>query len=144
MKIVLGIICLLFGGFGWIGQAISAMNYRFAQRLGLQEKSDETDPLYRRAEINTAKWDSFVLWTLPVAGILMLMNHPWWPYLSLIAGGIYLDSAGRETAKYSSLRKEGIRTGSQADVRVAGIFFSVMAIIAIWLILYSFWYATNS
>ena len=137
MRIVLGIICVIFGGIGWIGQVISGFNYPLAQKLGLQEKSEGTDPLFRRAETNAARWDSFVLWTLLAAGILMLINNYWWPYISLIAGGIYLDGAGREVAKCVSLSKEGIRIGSPKDLRVAAVFFSVMFIISIWVITYS-------
>lgn len=140
MRIVLGIICVLFGGIGWVGQVISGINYPLAQRLGLQEKSEGTDRLFQRAEINAARWDSLVLWTLPAAGILLLSNHHWWPYLSLIAGGIYLDGAGREAAKCMSLFKGGIRIGSPKDLRIAAIFFSAMLLIAFWVIIYSIWF----
>jgi len=140
MRIILGTICVLFGGFGWVSQILSWINYPLAQRLGFQEKSEETDPLFRQAEINTAIWDSFVLWTLLAAGILMLINNQLWPYLSLIAGGIYLDGAGREIAKHLSLSKGGIRIGTPKDVRVAAVAFSAMLIIAIWVIIYSLWF----
>ncbi len=143
MRIVLGIICVLFGGFGWIGQAISGINYSLAQKLGLQEKSEGTDPLFRRAETNTARWDTFVLWTLLVSGFLMLTNNKLWPFISLIAGGIYLDGAGREAAKYISLHKEGVRIGTSKNMRVAAFFFSIMFIIAIWVILYSLWFLSG-
>jgi len=140
MRIVLGIICVLFGGFGWIGQIISGTSFSLAQKLGLQEKSEGTDPLFRRAEANAARWDGFVLWTLLASGILMLTNNKLWPYLSLIAGGIYLDGAGREAAKYISLIKEGVRIGTSKDLKIAAVFFSIMGVIAIWLITYSLWY----
>ena len=139
MRIILGIICVIFGGIGWIGQLISGINYPLAQRLGLQEKDEGTDPIYRRAEKNAARWDSFVLWTLLVAGLLMLMNNAWWPLLSLIAGGIYLDGAGREFAKCISLRKGGIKIGTPKDLRVAAFFFLLMAVISIWVIIYAIW-----
>lgn len=137
MRIVLGIICVIFGGIGWIGQLISGINYPLAQRWGLQEKSEGTDPLYQRAETNAARWDSFILWTLLAAGILMLLNHAWWPLLALVAGGIYLDGAGREFAKCVSLRKGGIRIGTQRDLKVAAFFFICMAAIALWVIGYA-------
>jgi hypothetical protein len=38
MRIVLGIICVLFGGLGWVGQVISGINYPLAQRLGKIER----------------------------------------------------------------------------------------------------------
>ncbi|MDJ0569150.1 MAG: hypothetical protein QNJ53_08875 [Pleurocapsa sp. MO_192.B19] len=144
MRIVLGIICVLFGVFGWGGQVLSGINYPLAQRLGLQEKSEGTDPLYRRAETNTARWDIFVLWTLLASGILMLTNNYWWPYLSLIAGGIYLDTAGREVAKLLSLSKEGIKIGTSKDLKVVAVFFPTMLIIAIWAIAYSLWFLAGN
>ena len=140
MRIVLGIICVLLGGIGWSGQVLSGINYPLAQRLGLQEKSEGTDPLFRRAETNTARWDIFVLWTLWASGILMLTNNPWWQYLSLIAGGIYLDTAGREVAKLLSLSKEGIKIGTSKDLKVAAVTFFSLFVIGIWAIAYSLWF----
>lgn len=134
---VLGAICILFGVFGWLGQVISGLNYPLAQKLGLQEKDEGTDPLFRRAEANTARWDALVLWTLPVAGILLLLGHPWWPWVSLLAGGIYLDAAGREAAKFVSLKKGGVRIGTARDRRMAAIFFAAMAAVAVWLSAYA-------
>ena len=144
MRIILGIICVLFGGLSWGGQLLSAINYPLAQRFGLQEKSEDTDPLFRRAEINAARWDSFVLWTLLASGILMLINHPWWCYLSLIAGGIYLDTAGREVARLLSLSNEGIRIGTPKDFKNVAFFFLIMFVIATWMIAYSLWFLVSS
>ena len=139
MQKLLGIVCVFFGALGWIGQTISAMNFPLAQRLGLQEKSADTDPLYRLAELNAAKWDALVLWTLIVAGMLMLFDHSSWPYASLIASGIYLDTAGREAAKYVSLSNGGVRTGTAKERRTAFCFFAVMGAISLWVMVYSAW-----
>ena len=143
MRIILGIICVLFGGFGWVGQVISGINYPLAQRLGLQEKSDGTEPLFRRVETNAARWDSFVLWTLLASGVLMLTNNSWWPYLSLIAGGIYLDTVGREVAKLLSMSEEDIRIGTPKDLKNVAVFFLIMFVIAIWIISYSLWFLVS-
>ncbi len=140
MRIILGIICIAFGGFGWLGQMISAMNFPLAQKWGLQEKDDHTDEVFRRAELHTAKWDIYILWPLILAGILMLLNDPWWPYVSLISGGIYIDTAGREVAKFVSLKQSGVRVGSGRDLRIAAFFFSLMALIGLWVLVYAFWY----
>jgi hypothetical protein len=140
MRIALSLICILFGAFGWVAQFVSAIHYPLAQRLGLQEKTEGTDALFRIAELSTARWDVCVLWTLPLAGILMLVDHHWWPYVSLIAGGIYLDTAGREAAKMLSLRKGGVRVGSSKDLWIAVVFFSVMAAISLAVIFYGLWY----
>jgi len=143
MKIFLGLVCVIFGGVGWIGQLISGINFQLAQRWGLQEKSCGTDPLFRRAEKNAARWDSFVLWTLMAAGILMLIDNSWWPFLSLLAGGIYLDGAGREGAKYLSLHREGVRIGTSRDLMRDAIFFTAMAVISLWTMIYALWFITT-
>ena len=67
----------------------------------------------------------------------MLVNHAWWPLLSLIAGGIYLDGAGREYAKCVSLRKGGIKIGTSKDLKIAAAFFITMAVIALWLMIFT-------
>jgi hypothetical protein len=140
MRIGLAIICILYGAFGWLGQLISGLNYPMAQRLGLQEGNEGTGPLFRCAEANTARWDSVVLWTLGAAGVLMLMNHPWWPVLSLIAGAIYLDTAGRESAKYLSFYKSGIRIGTSKQMKIAKVFFASMFLVAILILAYTIWF----
>jgi hypothetical protein len=139
MRIVLGLFFVFFGLFGWVGQLISGVHYSLAQKLGLQEKSEGTDPLFRLAERNTARWDTFVLWTLPLAGVLMLLNNPWWPYVALVAGGIHVDAGGRELAKSLGLRKGGVAIGTPKDWTIAKAFLSVLALIGLVTIAYALW-----
>ena len=134
MKTILALACIALGLFGWIGQLVSSLHFRLAQKLGLQEKDEDTDPAYRDTERGAARWDVLVLWTFVAAGVLMLLDHPAWPVVGLVAGGIHLDTAGRETAKRICLRRAGICTGSPADDRRAVILFAVMALLAIALI----------
>jgi hypothetical protein len=106
---------MLFGGFVWVGQTISTINYPFATRVGLQESMEGTDPLFQHLEHNTAKWDMVTLWTLFAAGLLMVINSNWWPYLALIAGGVYFDAGGRELVKILGMKAEDQRIGTQRD-----------------------------
>ena len=140
MTTVLGIICVLFGGFSWLAQLVSALNFPLAQRLGLQEKTTGTDAVYQQAELSAARWDAAVLWTLIAAGILMLFDHDWWPYLALIAGGIYLDGAGREAAKYMGLKKTGVRMGNPREYGIAVLYFIVMFLVGLGVIIYSLYF----
>ena len=64
-------------------------------------------------------------------------DRTWWPVLSLIAGGIYIDGAGREAAKSISLHREGVRIGTAKDLKVAACFFTLMFIIAAWVIVFA-------
>jgi hypothetical protein len=129
-----GIVFVLLGLFFFLGQFISAIDFSLAQQLGLQEKDADTERLYRRLELNTARWDLLVLWTFPAAGGLMLIDHAWWPYLALVAGGVYVDTAGRETAKILGLRRQGVRTGSARDARIFICFMGLMLLSGLWCI----------
>lgn len=137
MLIVTGVIALVLGLMGWVGQAISVVNFPLAQRLGLQEKSDETDPLFRRLELETARWDLLVLWTLPVAGALMLVDHSLWPYLALIAGGINVDTAGREAAKRHGLRSKGVKVGGEREGWIFLAYMWTVGVLGLWIIIYA-------
>ncbi|UCG52291.1 MAG: hypothetical protein JSW58_01695, partial [Candidatus Latescibacterota bacterium] len=130
MKTTLAVVALLVS-VGFLGQIVSVVNFKLAQRLGLQEKDEATDPVFRYLERNTARWDMFVLWTLPVAAVLMLIEHSWWPYAALLAGGIYIDTGGREAAKILGLQAEGVKFGSASEVRLFFGYIASMTIIGL-------------
>ena len=128
MRIAVGLLCLA----GWpiyAGQLVSVVDLRLAQRLGLQEAPDGVDRLFTRLELWTARWDLLWLWTLPTAGILMLVDHSWWPYAAMIGGSAYLDTGGREGAKVLALRREGVRTGSRSEQRLMLALFASFVVV---------------
>lgn len=134
MQLVLGWILIAVPGLLVLGQLISAINFPLAQRWGLQEKADTADSLTQRAELHTAYWDLLSLIWLPLAGLLMIMDHSWWPFLALLAGGIYFDCGGREAAKMLSFRAEGIRIGSVNEQRLyfgTCVFIGLLGLLAI-------------
>ncbi len=137
MRTTVGLICIVLGGIGWLGQLISAVCFERAQQWGLQEKSDHTDPLYRTAELNAARWDTLALWTIMVAGILIVFDHSFWPLFAMLAGGVSLDAGGREAAKYYSLTKHGVRVGSSFNIRLAYGTFASLIVIGLVLIVYA-------
>jgi hypothetical protein len=135
---VTGMVCVVFGLLGLVGQLISTVNFRLAQRLGLQEADADTDELHRHLELNTARWDLFVHWVPPAAGVLMLLDHPWWPFVALVAGAVLVDTAGREIAKIRGLRAQGVRTGSDKEIRLYFSFMSMMFLIGVWCVVFGF------
>jgi hypothetical protein len=137
VQVIIGWSLLIFGGALYLAQVISSVNFKLAQRLGIQEKPEVTDPLLQRSERYTAYWDLVTLGWLPLAGVLMITNHDWWPIISLIGGAIYLDTSGREAAKSLSFRHEGIKVGTDKQQSVFFASYLVMAVIAIVLIIYS-------
>lgn len=137
MQTITGWLLITFGGTLYVAQTISSINFSLAQRLGIQEKPETADALLQRSERYTAYWDMFTLLWMPVAGILMVMDHPYWPIMSLLGGAIYFDAAGREAAKSLSFRHQGIKTGTDKEQQVFFASYIVMALIAIFLITYS-------
>ena len=137
MTVALGVVALLLGSVGLAGQLISVLDFELAQRLGLQEKDGGTDPLFRHLELNTARWDLFVLWTLPLAGIGMLIDATWWPWAALIAGGAYVDAGGREVFKLLALRTEGVPVGTGRETRLGLGFLTLMVAVGIALIVHA-------
>lgn len=132
-----GIVALVLGLLIVLGQLISVVNFPLAQRLGLQEKDEGTDLLHRHLELNTARWDLAVLWTLVLAGVVMLADASWWPWAVLIAGGISIDTGGREIAKILGLRAEGIRVGSADEVNLLFGFLALISAVGTALVGYS-------
>ena len=137
MQVAIGWVLLILGGALYLAQVISSVNFELAQRLGIQENPEDTDPILQRSERYAAYWDLVTLGWLPLAGVLMIINHEWWPIVSLIGGAIYLDTSGREAAKNISFRHEGIKTGTDKQQRIFFASYIVMAVIAIILITYS-------
>ena len=115
----------------YIGQVVSVVNLRLAQQLGLQETPDTIDPIYGRDTAGTARWDLVSMWTLPAAGILMLTDNSWWPYLALIGGAVYIDTGGRQAIKLLGYRNEGVRVGTNQAVRRALTVYAVFLIVGL-------------
>lgn len=127
MRIALAAVGLLIGSIILIGQLITVYDFALAQKLGLQEKSEGTAPLFRGLELNTARWDIAVLWTILPAAVLMLLEHSWWPWVALIAGGIYLDAGGREIVKLFALRSEEVASGTPEEQRNYLLFLAALS-----------------
>ena len=137
MQVAIGWGLMLSGGALYLAQIISSLDFGLAQRLGIQEKPGATAPLLQRSERYTAYWDLVALVWLPLSGVLMIIDHEWWPAVGLIGGAIYFDASGREAAKYISFHHEGVEMGTEKQQKIFFSTYIVMAVIAIGLIAYS-------
>ncbi|NKB33662.1 MAG: hypothetical protein GKR91_11245 [Pseudomonadales bacterium] len=137
MQLLIGWLILILGGFLYLGQVISTTNFSLAQRLGLQESPDHSDPILQRAERYVAYWDLVVLGWFPIAGILMILDYQYWPAIALISAGIYFDTSGREAAKILSFRHEGVRLGTQKQQKLFFATYFCMAGLACLVIVYA-------
>lgn len=137
MQIVLGWLMVVFGGGLYLAQLVSSINFSFAQRIGIQEKADTADNLLQRSERYTAYWDLITLAWFPAGGVLMILDHHWWPVISLAGSVVYFDAAGREFAKNLSFRHEGIKTGTDNEKRLFFTSYIVMMLMAVVVMAYS-------
>lgn len=137
MQLTLGWLLIIFPGILYVGQLISSVNFPLAQKLGLQENPNETDVLLQRAEKYTAYWDLVTLPWMPISGVLMVVNSSVWPLFGLFGGAIFIDTAGREAAKFLSFKHEGIRTGAPKQQRLFFATYYIMLALGIIVVAYS-------
>ena len=90
MNTLFGVILVILSSIGWLGQCVVLFSPALAVKLGVTEPEADVDPVFYADVRGEAYWDAIILWILPVAGILLLFNHPWWPYFGLVGGGMYL------------------------------------------------------
>jgi hypothetical protein len=122
MDIIWGILLIVFGLIAWGGQILSALRPRFAEKLGLMEPKADVDIAFYADTRGEAKWDSITLWSLPLAGVLIILNNPSWIYFGMVGGGIYLYFAGRAIFTRLELKKRSIRIGKPQLLKIYFIF----------------------
>jgi hypothetical protein len=131
MNVAWGVLLIAVGLLAWVGQSIAALRPTTAVRLGLAEPECDVDPVFAADVRAEAIWDVFILWTLPVAGELLIVDHPWWAYAGLVGGGTYLYFAGRGILQRLIMRRRGIRVGTPANVKSAYVFCGLWGIVAV-------------
>ncbi len=131
MDIVLGIIITLLSLLAWLGQMVTAVSHKYATKLGLTEPESDVDSTFLADVRAEAFWDTIILWILPVAGILLLLNNSWWAYFGLVGGGMYLYFAGRGIIVRLTMQRRGIRIGKPETLRVVYILLTIWGLVAI-------------
>ena len=131
MNLIWGVILLIISSIAYFGQAISAFWPETAVKLGLTEAEADVDPAFYADIRGEAYWDTAVLWTLPLTGVLLLLNNPVWVYFGLVGGGMYLYFAGRGIIARRVMQRRGIRIGSPQTLKVAYLFLALWGVAAI-------------
>ena len=130
MAIAWGTLLALLGLLAWVGQVISWVAPPTAIRLGLMESPDDVEPAYAADTRGEAAWDALALWTLPVAGVLLVLDLDAWAYFGLVGGCMYLYFAGRGISTRRMLRSSGYCVGIERSVRIAYVLLSIWGIAA--------------
>ncbi len=131
MNIIWGAILTIFSLLGWIGQAITAFSPKVAVKLGMTEPESEVDPTFYVDVRAESVWDTMILWTLPVAGILLMLNNSLWAYFGLVGGGMYLYFAGRGITVRLTMQRRGIRIGMTKTLAANYVFIILWGLIAV-------------
>ena len=130
MGILWGVVMVVLGVICWGGQAISWFAPSTAVRLGLTEAEHDVEPTFWADVRGEVVWDFFTLWTLPVAGVLLLLGSAAWAYLGLIGGGMYLYCAGRGILTRLAMRRRGLRIGAPRQIPATLTFLAIWGIAA--------------
>jgi len=131
MNMIWGIILILLSSIAYFGQLISAFWPLTASKLGLTEPESDVDPVFFADVRGETYWDVLTLWTLPLAGVLLIINNPFWPYFGLVGGGMYLYFAGRGIVVRREMQRRGIRIGKLETRKTAYTFLTLWGLAAV-------------
>jgi hypothetical protein len=131
MDLALGLTVLILGAIAWLGQVVAWLAPDTAVRLTLMEAETDVEPVYWADIRGEAMWDSLTLWTLPLAGLLLLAGQAWWAVFGLVGGGMFLYFAGRGVATRLLMQRRGHRIGAPQSVRVGLVFLLAWGVVAL-------------
>jgi len=134
MEIVWGVVLILLGGIAWFRQLICAFSPTLGIKWGLMEAPADTERALFIEGRGEAIWDALITWTLPLCGVLLMIGHPYWPYVGLIGGGSYLYFSGRVIATRIILQRNKVSIGSKSSIKLAytfGLLWAMTAFITI-------------
>ena len=130
MNVVWGLVVTAAALLAWVGQTISWLSPSRAEQWSLTEREDSVEPAYHADIRGEAAWDTFTLWTLVVAGVLMVIDHAAWPYFGLVGAGMYGYFAGRGICTRRALQRRGFRIGESVNVAVGYLFLTIWGVVA--------------
>lgn len=131
MSVLWGVIVVLLSLLSWAGQAVSLLAPDRAVRWQLMEAEDEVEPTFWADVRAEALWDTFTLWTMVVAGVLLIADVHAWVYFGLVGGGMYLYFGGRGILARAAMERRGLRIGSPQNVRLGYVFSALWATMAL-------------
>ena len=131
MDLAWGLTVLVLGSIAWLGQMTAWLAPRTAVRLSLMEAEADVERSYWADIRGEAIWDTLILWTLPLAGLLLVLDEPGWAIFGLVGGGAFLYFAGRGIVTRRTMQAEGLRVGAPQNVRMGYVFLLVWGVVAL-------------
>lgn len=130
MNVLWGIVVTVLSLLAWGGQALSWVSPATAIRWNVMEAEDDVEPTFWADVRGEARWDTFTLWTMAVAGILLIADRSAWVYFGLVGGGMYLYFGGRGILARHSMLRQGLRIGAPGNVKLGFVFSAIWAAMA--------------
>jgi hypothetical protein len=131
VHIAWGIVIVVLGLLAWAGQLVSWLAPATAVRLSLMEAEADVEPVFWADIRGEARWDAVTLWTMPVAGVLLIADRPSWAYFGLVGGGMFLYFAGRGISARLAMQRRGFRIGAASSVTLGYTVLGVWAVMAL-------------
>jgi hypothetical protein len=131
MGILWGLVVVALSLLCWGGQAISWFAPATAVRLTLMEPEDTVEPTYFADVRGEALWDTLTLWTMLVAGVLLVLDVSAWAYFGLVGGGMYVYFAGRGIVTRRAMQQRGYRVGAAQNVKLGYVFLAVWGVMGL-------------
>lgn len=131
MNVVWGVVLIVVGMLAWAGQAYSWLSPLSAARLGLTETEEAVEPAFWADVRGEAAWDTLTLWTLVVAGVLLIADVGVWAPFGLVGGGMYAYFGGRGIFTRLTMRRRGLRIGAPGSVTSALVFLGVWLVVGV-------------
>lgn len=131
MNVLWGLVVVLLSLLAWGGQATSWFAPAVAERWQLTEAEEDVEPTFWADGRGEAFWDIFTLWTMVLAGLLLIVDVHQWAYFGLVGGGMYLYFGGRVISTRVVMERQGLRIGSPASIRLGYIFGAAWAVMAL-------------
>ena len=131
MGMMWGFVVVALSVVCWGGQAMAWFSPSTAVRLSLTESDDAVDAAFSADGRGEALWDTLTLWTMPVAGVLLIADNDAWTYFGLVGGAMYLYFAGRGVFTRIAMRRRGVQVGTQQNVTLALIFLTIWGVMGL-------------
>ena len=131
MDIIWGVVMVVLAALCWGGQTVSLFAPTAAVKLTLTESEESVDPAYWADIRGEALWDFLTLWTLLVAGGLLIIDHTAWAYFGLVGGGMYVYFAGRGIVTRTEMQRRGVAIGTAANVRAAYLLLPIWGVMGL-------------
>lgn len=131
MRALWGFVVTALSLLAWGGQTMSWFAPATAVKLGLMESEGDVEPTFWADVRGEAVWDVFTLWTMVVAGVLLIADQGAWPYFGLVGGGMYLYFGGRGIFARTAMVRRGLRIGAPANVKLGFVFSGIWATMAV-------------